>query len=140
MGFSLEGITNGKMECLAVLEAIEVKETRLSRFVRNMQCKAPIKTENEEVEVVTQSDTCSQCHITEEILQGELGVLIAVLPFIQIVGTVLEVPHITGIQEEGAIEITKQLRTILQVAHKFDVAILHEVRDGFVFVTGAPPT
>ena len=101
-----------------------------------MQCEAPIKTENEEVEVITQSDTCSQCHITEEILQRELGVLIAVLSFIQIVGAVLEVPYITGIQEKGAMEITKQLRTILQVTHKFDVAILHEVRDSFVFVTG----
>ena len=124
------------MECLAVLEAVNVKEARLSCLVRYMQCKAPIKTENEEVEVITQSDTCSQCHITEEILQRELGVLIAVLSFIQIVGTVLEVPYITGIQEKGAMEITKQLRTILQVTHKFDVAILHEVRDGFVFITG----
>ena len=96
-----------------------------------MQTQSPVESQNEEVEVVAQSETCSQCYLLGEVLQTEARILEDVVCGIVIV-VLIEIPYVTGIEEDSTVEAAKQLAAILQVAHQFDVAILQEVGVGFV--------
>ena len=66
-----ERIPNGQVQALAFFEAAHVVETTL---VRNMNSDAPVYTNDEEVEVVTQSDAGTQGHVLHNALQLECGI------------------------------------------------------------------
>lgn len=58
--YESERIAYGEMEGETIFEAFEVIESRTRRLVWGMQTNADIKTEDEEVEVVSQ--TCSRAN------------------------------------------------------------------------------
>lgn len=130
---TLERIAYGEMESLIVLEAVVVEIARLARIERHVQTDTPIETQNEEIEVVTQSDTGVQRQIVEETAKRELtigkystGVFVLII--------LIEVPDVTGIEEESTMKTAKQLATVFEVAYKLDIAILHEVGNGLIAI------
>ena len=69
--FESERIAYGEMEGETIFEAFEVIESRTRRLVWGMQTNADIKSEDEEVEVITQ--TCSRANRNVlEVVHGEL--------------------------------------------------------------------
>ena len=59
------------MEGLVLLESIGIEEARLACFVRHVETDSPVETDDEEIEVVTDTNTCADSHLAEEILQTE---------------------------------------------------------------------
>ena len=49
---------------------------------------------------------------------------------------IVSVPHVTGIEEDGAMQASNDVSAILQVHNEFQVAILHHIRVGFVRQSG----
>lgn len=60
------------MQCLGILETIDIVETAPSCIVRNMQTDAPIDTNHEETEIVAQADTCAEGYLSEETVELKL--------------------------------------------------------------------
>lgn len=103
------------MQALAILELADIVEARL---IRQMQAHAPVKTDDDEVHVIAQTDARAQGHLLQRVLYLEL----ATRPIV-----VVQIPHITCIEEHSAVEIAKQPRPVLKVGQELDVARLVEV-------------
>ena len=111
------------MEGMATLEALHIIEARLACIVRHMQCQAPIQANNQEIQVVTDAKTCTYSLLTEEVAELKATWLINCVHIgIAEAGTWL-CPHITGIEEDGTIQVAKQLSAVLKVTDKLDRTI-----------------
>ena len=116
--FESERIAYSKMEGETVFEAFEVIESRTRRLVWGMQTNADIKTENKEIEVVTQ--TCSRANRNVlEVVHGELttGAL----------GILTQEPHVSSIKEDGAVERPEKTGAKFGIGLEFEVTRLVDV-------------
>ena len=77
------------MQSLVVFELSDVEEAVLARVVRHMQAYTPVETQDEEVEVVAQTDARADSQLLEELAGTELlgihkrvdGQIIVVAPY-----------------------------------------------------------
>ena len=97
---SSEGIAYGEVKRMAVLETIDIIEARLGRSIRQVEGYTPVETQDEELEVVAEPQTCTYCHLTEEILPFELT---AAITRKVIAKLFLNGPDVTRIKEYGTI-------------------------------------
>ena len=111
---SLEWIANGQVETVAIIEAQKVVKALLSRVVRNMKADTPIHTNDEQAQVVANAHTSAHGHVGEHALPLELSS--------RPLSVVTKRPNVASIEEDGTIEIAKQMGTELQVGHKLHVA------------------
>ena len=65
MAIFLERIADGEMQRLVAAELIDVVEAALRGLIRHMQTNTPVKTQDEEVEVVAQADTRAEGYLVE---------------------------------------------------------------------------
>ena len=121
-----ERIADGNMEGLTILETSHIKEAALASLVGHMKGDTPVDTDNQEVEIVAQADTCADGELLEEILHLKLCTLvecsIGVIALI-----ILEVPHVTYVEEHSAVEVAEEFLTILQVGYELEVTILYQI-------------
>ena len=113
-----ERIAYGEMEGETIFEAFEVIESRTRRLVWSMQTNADIKSENKEIEVVTQ--TCSRANRNVlEVVHGELttGAL----------GILTQEPHVSSIKEDGAVERPEKTGAKFGIGLEFEVTRLVDV-------------
>lgn len=116
-----ERIAYGEMEGETILEAFEVIESRTRCLVWGMQTNADIKTENKEIEVVTQTGSRANRNVLE-VVHGELTS--------RALGVLTQEPHVSGIKEDGAVERPEKtgakfgIGLELEVTRLVDVGIL----------------
>ncbi len=83
----LEWISDSKVDALTVAETANVIEPR---FIRHVQAYSPVETDNEEVEIVAQTDTGAQGSLLKQVLEFELS------PFTRVA---IDFPHVARIEE-----------------------------------------
>ena len=116
--FESERIAYGEMEGETIFEAFEVIESRTRRLVWGMQTNADIKSEDEEVEVITQ--TCSRANRNVlEVVHGELTS--------RALGVLTQEPHVSGIKENGAVERPEKTGAKFGIGFEFEVTRLVDV-------------
>ena len=64
----LEWITYCKVKTMTVLKPADVVVTTLARIVWHVETYTPVETENEELEVVTHTDSCAKSHLLGYVL------------------------------------------------------------------------
>lgn len=64
----LEWITDCKVKTMTVLKPADVVVAALSRIVWHVETNTPVETEDEELEVVTHTDTCAKSHLLGYVL------------------------------------------------------------------------
>ena len=124
---SLERVADGEVEGLVAVEAVEVEESALLGLVRHVQTDTPVESEDEEIEVVAYSHARSHGHLVEDALELELGVDQEVVEFIVVKLQLVDVPHVSGIEEEGSMEVAEESLAVFEVSQKLHVAVLEEV-------------
>ena len=129
---TLERIAYGEMESLIVLEAVVVEIARLARIERHVQTNTPVKTQNEEIEVVTKSDTRSYRQIAEKAAKTETAVFIHFLQLLYIIERFIGKPHVTSIEEHSTMKVAKQLATIFKVTNELDITITQQIAKSFI--------
>ena len=113
-----ERIAYGEMEGETVFETFEVIESGTQRLVWGMQTNADIKSENKEIEVVTQ--TCSRANRNVlEIVHGELTS--------RALGVLTQEPNVSGIKEDGAVERPEKTGAKFGIGLEFEVTRLVDV-------------
>jgi len=100
------------MKSMAILEALDVIEARLARFEGIVKGNTPVKSDNKEIHIVTDTYACTNSRLFEEILKLELGIVYRHNVVRRTIPTFYEVPNITCIKEDCAIEAAKQLSAI----------------------------
>ena len=126
-----ERIADGNMEGLTILETTHIKEAALASLVGHMKGDTPVDTDNQEVEVVAQTDTSANGKFLEEVLHLKLRTLIECgIGVVTLI--ILEVPHVTYVEEHSAVEVAEEFLTILQVGY--------ELEAGKARMLLAPPT
>lgn len=112
----LEWVANGEMYALRILKVVEIVEAML---VRQVQTYAPIKTQDEEIEVVAYAHTRTESHFAKHIARFERCSCAVV--------ALAQRPNVACIEEECAIKTAKETRTILEVGLELNIASLVEV-------------
>ena len=116
-----ERIAYGEMEGETVFETFEVIEAGTRRLVWGMQTNADIKSEDKEIEVVTQTGSRADRDVLE-VVHGELTS--------RALGVLTQEPHVSGIKEDGAVERPEKtgakfgIGLELEVTRLVDVGIL----------------
>ena len=114
------------MDGLAVAETRNVIETIFPGVVRQMKADTPVESENEELEVIPQSNACAYSHLAEELAHlEELGIGLVCIIICQIIK--IDVPNIAGIEENSALEIPEKAGAVFQVGLQLDVTVLKEI-------------
>ena len=114
---------------MGLAETGDVEISSLGCLIRRMERNAPVKPEDEEVQVVTYADACTYCEVAEEFARLEPAsaeTLHEILHFLIVcrimVGVILKRPHIAGIKEKGTIQRAKESGTILKVHHELYIS------------------
>ena len=108
----LEWITDSKVKGMTILEAFDIIEARLTRFKRIVKGNTPVKSNNKEIHIVTDTYACTNSHLLEKILKLELGIVYSHRVIRRTIPTFNKVPNITCIEEDCTIEAAKQLSAI----------------------------
>ena len=127
MANSLERIADGEMQRLVAAELIDVVEAALRGLIRNMQTYTPVKSQDEKVEVVAQTDACSHRHLLKEFTEMEISLFKHNGKVIDADLQIFTKPHVTGIEEHGAMQVAKQPLAIFQVGLQLHITILQEI-------------
>ena len=107
------------MERLAVFEFAYVVVAAATGVVWHVDSHSPVYAQDEELQVVAHSDAGAYRHLLEQVLHLELCPLA--------VSVVAHSPHVAGIEEGGAIEVSEEIETVFQIGDKLHVAGLVEV-------------
>ena len=127
MAIFLERIADGEMQRLVATELIDVVEAALRGLIRHMQTYTPVKSQDEEVEVVAQADACSHRHLLKEFTETEISLFKHNGNVIDADFQILTKPHVTGIEEHGTVQVAKQPLAIFQVGLQLHITILQEI-------------
>ena len=106
-----------------------------------MEGESPVEADDEEAEVVTQTDACAQGKLVEQSREAELhrvdGIrdpLVYFFSFITVFFPIVfdiayvelpQTPYVTHVDEERSLEVAEERRAILQIAHDLQVAVAH---------------
>ena len=74
-----ERITYGEVESESVPELRDVVVARLACVVRGVDAYAEVEAKNEELEVVAQSETCTERQLVEEVAKFKLSAWMGVI-------------------------------------------------------------
>ena len=118
------------MDTHSVLEVRYVVVFGDSCFVRYVQGYSPVEAKYKERQVVSDTQTCSQCNIVEELVERKLRI-----------GTCFVFPHqpyVSGIEKQCSVQIASEkvgenAEAILQVGFQLDISRFVYVRIGCVF-------
>ena len=83
---------------MTIFETINIKVTGLTCIIWHMKGNSPVQAQNQEVQIVTNTNTCSQSQIVQEMTQAKFGVGEYLTGF-WIIIILVEVPDVTGIKE-----------------------------------------
>ena len=104
-----------------------------------METEAPVDADDEEIEVVAQSDACARGQLAGQAGETGAGIGEGRVPLVDglllgggeavglVDGHVCAAPHVAGIEEEGSVEAGEEAAAILEVEHQLRVAVLHEI-------------
>ena len=84
------------MEAKIIFELADVKVGGNACVVGNMDADTEVETQDEEVEVVTDAETCTDSKVFEEFTGSEFST--------RMIRVVVHKPHVTGIDKEGTLD------------------------------------
>ena len=134
----LERVADGEVDSVGFLEAGDVEIARLPGVVREVEGDAPVETDDEEAEVVSQADARAQRQIVEEFGELELHLVeedlfAFILLFRRDVMTILIIasgifiygnelvaiqsPYVACIEEAGAFEVAEEGCSVFEVGY-----------------------
>lgn len=123
------------MEGLVAAEAVDVEVAGTAGVVGQVEADAPVETDDEEVEVVAQSDAGAQCELAEEVLQPEVAGREGLLHIRVVVMVAGRRPDVAGIEEDGSLEVAEELGAVLEVSDELDRAVAEYVVEGMLAKT-----
>ena len=72
----------------------------------------------------------------KEAVEAETAVLVHILHILRIVERLVGEPYVTGVKEQCAMKVAKQLATIFEVANELDITIAQQIAETFIRQAG----
>ena len=115
------------MQCLIVLETVDVVESALACVVRQVESESPVESDDEEVEVVSYAYTGSDGYLSEEAVEAEDAWFEEVFHGLFLTHVDVIVPHVASVEEESRREASEEASPVFEVGHEFDVSVVEDV-------------
>lgn len=137
--YALEWVSYSEVNTLCFLELRYVEETRFASLVWSVEGEAPVYSQYEKVEIVTETTAYVNANIsllwrTEVKGFTRLGCVRKVFYlFYLIAPCVVHVPYVARVKEQCTVKRTKEVRAIFKIHDKFEVAVMIVVGKLFVF-------
>src|SRR5574344_689188 len=100
-----------------------------------MKTDTKVETKHEEIEIVAHAKSCAESHLAPEILESEDSILSTF-----VFEGVFQIPHVSGIEEQCAIQSSEDIESIFEIGLQFDVANTVEICIFGIIRTIAPWT
>ena len=122
----LERITHSEVEAKIIFELTNVEVGGNACVVGDMDADTEVETQDEEVEVVTDAETCTDSKVFEEFTGSEFST--------RMIRVVVHEPHIASIDKEGTLDGVEDGESVFGIKLQFEVARLVEIGATFLFV------
>ena len=113
------------MDILSLAERRDVEITALAGIVGHMNAYSPIQSDDEEIEVVSETYTCTEGYLIEDVGKVKLVLTVKILVLTQC-------PNIPRVEEYRAMKVSKQTRAVFQVGLQLQVASLFHIPPLFI--------
>ena len=114
-----ERISYGEVDARAFPKLRDVVVAAFASVVRGVDSYTPVQAEDEKLQVVANTEACAQGNVFEKLRTGNLTARMTIVATHQ--------PHITGIDEKGAIEIAHPAESVFGIEFQLEVTSLIKV-------------